>query len=72
MWVHVDKTGLKSKADMARECGVNDATFFGLINYRRLILEPTTKIGLRYYYDDAQQKEIVKTIKELRKTGRLK
>jgi len=71
-WQYIDKTGLTSRADLAKKLNINDSTLFGLIQYQRLIPEPTTKVGLRYFYDEKQYMAVAKIVADLRKAGRLK
>ena len=64
-----DTTGLTTIRDAAKQCGLSESYFWVLARERKLIDQPTTRVGHRDYYSAKQMKTVISQVAELRKTG---
>jgi hypothetical protein len=64
--------GLISMLEAANRCKIENSRFWHLVRSLKLIPEPTTRRGGRFYYDPSEIKTVQTVVAKLRKEGKVK
>lgn len=68
-FVKYKSKGLHTLSDAARACGMDLNKFWKFTREKKLLPEPTTQVGRREYYSDAELKALLKKADALRTEG---